>query len=208
MLPAFWQFVWIEQSVPSIIISKDKTDKIERVSDIYVLETEKAWCTHTVIRKWVDLMLPLVLQGGQRGLLVWGSASTHRAKDMKKFLAQRRIDQIMIPAGMAACLQTLDIAINKLPKDHLHREISDNTEHRMDRNKHGNFVKPCLSEVVTWVKHLWDKITDSCVSNALRAGYMDKKCYVGRPLLLDMRDWGQWFARGEGQKWGFGKVTM
>ncbi|KAL7990371.1 hypothetical protein Chor_013801 [Crotalus horridus] len=53
--------------VPSPIITKDKKDAIERVSGIYVLETEKAWCTQAVIRKWVDLMLPLALRGGQRG---------------------------------------------------------------------------------------------------------------------------------------------
>ncbi|XP_056378950.1 uncharacterized protein LOC130274535 [Hyla sarda] len=95
-----------------LIIAMGKKDKIERVSGIYVLKTEKAWCTQAVIRKWIDLMLPLVLRGGQRGLLVWDSASTHCAKDMENFLAER-IDQVMIPTGMIAYLQTLDIAINK-----------------------------------------------------------------------------------------------
>ena len=121
-------------------------------------------------------MLPLVLRGGQRGLLVWDSASTHRAKDMKNFLAERRIDQIMIPAGMTAYLQTLDIAINKPFKDHLRMEINDYIENRMTRNQRGNFVKPGLQEVVIWVKNSWEKITDSVVANALRAGYMDKSC--------------------------------
>ena len=32
-----------------------------------------------------------------------------------------------------------------------------------------------LWEVVSWVKNLWSKITDSRVANALRAGYKDKK---------------------------------
>lgn len=157
-----------------LIISKGKKDKIERVSGIYVLETEKAWCTQAVIRKWVDLMLPLVMRGNQRGLIVWDSASTHRAKEMKNFLAERRIDQVMIPAGMTAYLQTLDIAINKPFKDHLRMEVNDYIENRMERNQRGNFVKPCLQEVVTWVKKSWDKITDSCVAKALRAGYLDK----------------------------------
>ncbi|KAL7989972.1 hypothetical protein Chor_012638 [Crotalus horridus] len=135
--------------VPPLIITKGKKDKIERVSGIYVLETEKAWWTQAVTRKWIDLMLPLVLRGGQRGLLVWDSASTQRTKDMKKFLGERGIDQIMIPAGMTAYLQTLDIVINKPFKNYLHRE------------------KPSLPEVVTWAKNSWDKITDSCVANAL-----------------------------------------
>lgn len=159
-----------------LLITKGKKEKIERISGIYVLETEKAWCTQTVIKKWVDLMMPLVLRGGQRGLLVWDSASTHRAKDMKAFLSERRVDQIMIPAGMTGYLQSLDIAINKPFKDELHKEVNDYIENRMKRNQRGNFVKPNLEELVTWVKKSWEKITDSCVSNALRAGYLDKTC--------------------------------
>nr|KAF6309698.1 hypothetical protein mPipKuh1_009148 [Pipistrellus kuhlii] len=120
-------------------------------------------------------MLPLVMQGSQRGLLVWDAASTHRAKDMKTFLHERKIDQIMIPAGMTAYLQTLDIAINKPFKDNLRMEINDYIENRMERNQRGNFVKPKLQEVVTWVKNSWEKITDSCIANVLRAGYLDKK---------------------------------
>lgn len=48
----------------TLIMTKGKKDKIERISGIYVLETEKAWCTQAVICKWVNLMLPLVLRGG------------------------------------------------------------------------------------------------------------------------------------------------
>ena len=67
-----------EKKAPPLIIKKGKKDNIERISGIYVLETEKAWYTQAALRKWIDLMLPLVLRGNQRGLLVWDSASTHR----------------------------------------------------------------------------------------------------------------------------------
>ena len=53
-------------------------------------------------------------------------------------------------------------------------EINDYIENRMVRNDRGNFVKPKLQEIVTWVANSWNKITDSCVTNALRAGYLDK----------------------------------
>jgi len=159
-----------------LLIAKGKKEKIERVSGIYVLETEKAWATHDVIRKWLDLMLPLVMRGNKRGMLIWDAASTHRAKTMKNFLHERRIDQIMIPAGMTAYLQTLDIAINKPFKDYLRVEINDYIENRMERNVRGNFVKPRLPEIVNWVKNSWNKITNTCVANALRAGYLDKAC--------------------------------
>ena len=57
-------------------------------------------------------MQPLILRGSQRGMIVRDAASTNRAKDMKKFLAERRIHQ-MISEGMTAHLQTLDLKINK-----------------------------------------------------------------------------------------------
>ena len=47
--------------IPSLIISKGKKDKIEHVLGIFILETEKAWATQAVIKKWVDLMLQLVV---------------------------------------------------------------------------------------------------------------------------------------------------
>nr|KAF6382516.1 hypothetical protein mPipKuh1_008878 [Pipistrellus kuhlii] len=153
--------------IPPLIISKGKKEKIEHVLGVFILETEKAWPTQTVIRKWVNLMLPLVMQESQRGLLVWDAASTHCAKDMKTFLHERKIDQIMIPSGIMAYLQTLDIAINKPFKDNLRMEINDYIENRMERNQLGNFVKPKLQEVVTWVKNSWEKITNSCIANAL-----------------------------------------
>ena len=46
----------------------------------------------------------------------------------------------------------------------------------MGRNHRGNFVKFSLKEIVNWVKNSWHKITDTCVTNALRSGYMDRKC--------------------------------
>ena len=100
------------------------------------------------------------------------SAIAHRANAIKNFLAERRIDQIMIPAGMTPYLQTLDIGVNKPFKDNLRIEINEYIENRMVRNARGNFVKPSLQEIVTWVVKSWGKITDSCVTNA---GYLDKK---------------------------------
>lgn len=54
-------------------------------------------------------MMPLVLRGGQRCLLIWDSTSIHSTINMKKSLAERQRDQIMIPTGMTSYLPTLDI---------------------------------------------------------------------------------------------------
>lgn len=149
------------------------------------MESEKAWCTQDIIKKWIDLMFPRVRRTGKRGLLVWDSASTHRAKTMKTFLASTAIDQIMIPAGMTGYLQTLDLAINKPFKDSLRGQVNEYIESRLERNSRGNFVKPKLPEVISWVRNSWERISESCVMNALRAGYLDKAysfkdSYIGK----------------------------
>ena len=64
--------------------------------------------------------------------------------------------------------------MNKPFKDQLLIEVNNYMENKMVRNESGNFVKPRLQEIVTWVTHSWNKITNSCVANALRAVYLDK----------------------------------
>ena len=86
---------WKESSL--LIITRGEKDNIKCISSIYVPETEKAWCTQTALRKWINLMLPLVLRGNQRVLLIFDSRSAHRAKDMKNLLVYRIIDQIRTP---------------------------------------------------------------------------------------------------------------
>ena len=51
--------------------------------------------------------------------------------------------------------------------------INDYIGNRMEINQRGNFVKPSLQEIVSWVKNSWSKITDSCIANALQTWYMD-----------------------------------
>jgi DDE superfamily endonuclease len=90
----------------------------------------------------------LILTGSKRGLLIWDSASTHRAKEMKEFLQAKRIDQVMIPAEMTCYLQSLDLCINKPFKDQIKVQVNANIGHRMVKNKRNTNIKPSLSEVI------------------------------------------------------------
>lgn len=81
----------------------------------------------------------------------------------------------MSPEDMTAYLQTLNITIKKPFENHFSTEINDCFKNRIVRNQRRNFVKPKLQEVVTWVKNAWNKVTNNCVADGLRAGYMDKK---------------------------------
>ena len=73
-----------------LIITKGKKEKIECISGIHVLETKNDRCTQVVLRKWADLMLPLVLRGGQRGQLIWYLASTHHVNEELRYREKNR----------------------------------------------------------------------------------------------------------------------
>ena len=160
------------QKLTPLIISRGRKNCITNNNNVWVLETEKAWSTQEAIRIWLDKAIPMILRGSDRGLIIWDSASTHRAKEMKIFLLKRRIDQIMIPAGTTPYLQSLDIVINKPFKDYMRTEINDYIEHRQTRNSKGNIVKPPISKVIGWVGRSWAKIGCEIVENALKSGYL------------------------------------
>lgn len=177
------------EKLPPCIISKGIKAGIESRDGVILIQSEKAWSTQAVIKCWIEYMFPLVLMGTSRGLLFWDSASTHRANSMKEFLRSRRIDQVMIPAGMTSYLQSLDIVINKPFKDVLRKEINDYIEHRMQRNVRGNFIKPLLSEAAKWVNNAWNKITPGMVRCALISGYIGagadfSQTYIGSHYMF------------------------
>lgn len=131
---------------PAIII-KGKDEKLINKSGHQIISSANAWSTQGVLRKWIFSAFNPFYKGQDRGIIVWDSASTHRAKEMKTYLKRNRIDQIMIPSGTTGYLQSLDLVINKPFKDYLRIEINDYIENRMARNERGNLIKPPLNEI-------------------------------------------------------------
>jgi hypothetical protein len=166
---------------PCIITKKSQSsnDRVEIKTDggVWIAESPKAWSTQPVLRKWVAKALPYLERMGRRGLLVWDSASTHRAKDMKRYLDQQRVTQAMIPSGTTPYLQSLDIAIMKPFKDAMNREITYYKENEVQLNARGNPIKPSLQQVVGWVRAAWETITPEMVVSALRRGYLSDESF-------------------------------
>ena len=158
--------------LPPTIIIKGPTKKIEEKHGVWLIQSEKAWSTQEVLKKYIERALPLITRKSQRAFIVWDVASTHRSKHMKQYLAQRRIDQAMIPSGTTMYLQSLDIAINKPFKDFVREEINDYTENRLERNQRGNLKKPSVPEVCGWVARAWSKISPDIIFNSIKASYL------------------------------------
>lgn len=175
------------QKLPPFLVLKGSNERIEERQSVIIVYATKAWSTQSVIMKWIERTFPLVYMGSSRGLLFWDSASTHRAIAMRSFLSSRRIDQVVIPAGMTSYLQSLDIAINKPFKDSIREEINDYIEHRMQRNERGNFVKPSVEELCRWVRNAWDGISTETLWRALTLGYVGRDVDFSTTFIEDMR---------------------
>lgn len=75
----------------------------------------------------------------------------------------------MIPDRLTSICQSLDIAINKLFKDYLHKEWHlwmANSD--AEETKNGNLWCVKLSEVCGWVKYMWDNFWKKQLSNLLK----------------------------------------
>jgi transposase-like protein len=163
------------EKLPPLIIQKGGTgdnESIQSMGGVLVIKSPRAWSTQQVLRKWIEHSMPVLLRGPQRALLVWDSAPTHRAEDMKSFLTSHNVDQAMIPSGTTAYLQSLDIVINKPFKDNVRASVNDYIKHRAVRDVRGKMVKPPLDEVVSWVRTAWESIDGDTVEKALRASFL------------------------------------
>lgn len=161
------------EKLPLFMITKGKKDQIKRLSGVYIIKREKSSCTQTVIRKWIDFMLPLLLRDRSRVCWFEIRPVNTSLKIWKAFFWE--VYWSNYDSGWkTGYLQKLDIVINNPFKGYLRAEINDCFENRMVRNHRGNFVKPGLEEVASWIKSSLDKIDESCVYNAIRTGFLDK----------------------------------
>ena len=160
------------EKLPPLVIVKGPTKPIESKYGVWLAFSEKAWSTQAVLRKYIERVVPRISRNGQKALIVWDAASTHRAADMKRYLAQIRVDQVMIPSGTTMYLQSLDVAINKPFKDYVREAVNEYTENRLIRNARGNIVKPKIEEVCSWIASAWNRISQNNINNALKAGYL------------------------------------
>jgi transposase-like protein len=145
--------------LPPLLLVKGKQEKFYTINGIDIYETEKAWATQNALRWWISRHFSRVIRGNSRGMIIWDSASTHRAISMRQYLNENNIDQIMIPSGTTGYLQSLDVSINRPFKLALRNEINEYIRLRMEIDQRGNPVKPSLNEVTSWVRNSWNSIT-------------------------------------------------
>ena len=155
-----------------LIILKGKDSEIEKKYGVWVVYQMKAWVNQTLLKKWLQLVFPSVIDA-QGKLLVWDSCQAHIAKDLKSFMKTQGIQTAVIPGGLTAYVQPGDIRIYKSFKDKISPIISEwKTSGTVQLTRGGNPKPPNDEVICNWVKTAWRNVdTDVIKKSIARAGF-------------------------------------
>src|SRR6266498_1910867 len=104
-----------------------------------------------------------------QAIFVYDSFKGHLEESIKTKFHESHIDLAVIPDGLISICQPLDVMINKLFKDNLHKEwhawiaSGDAGETVMGNLRHAK-----INDVYLWVKHLWEGISDEIIIESFK----------------------------------------
>ena len=110
----------------------------------------------------------------ERSLFVWDMFKAHLVDWLKQRVTRGfKIDLAVIPGGLTSVLHSLDVSLNHLfqcrVRDQWTRWMSWGAA---ELTAAGNFKRPSLSTVATWVKTAWDFLEDCMIQKSF------KKCSI------------------------------
>jgi hypothetical protein len=162
---------------PVIIFKKAKETGLnaERCEGCYVFYNEKAWVNQNLIKKWIDIVFPIIDQTGGRKCLIWDSCKAHTAKLVKEHMIRRGILNVVIPGGLTPYVQAGDLGIYKSFKDKISPIIAAwKNSVKVKRTASGNPKPPEKEVVCRWVREAWTQVEPVVIQNSVRAsGFSD-----------------------------------
>ena len=93
--------------------------------DVVVWFQESGWMNVELIKRYIDCLNRVRSSNSQSrfpAMMVFDSFRGHLEGSVKEKFNQSNIDLVVIPGGLTSKCQPLDIVINKLFKDNLHKD--------------------------------------------------------------------------------------
>ena len=162
----------------------------------FVCYNDKAWVNSELIKKWIDLVHPLVANGEGKAL-VWDSCRAHTANIVKEHLRRRGIKNIVVPGGLTPYVQAGDLGIYKSFKDQIGPIIALWKNSLESKTPKGTPKPPTLETVLKWVHTAWTKVPESVVLNSIRAAGFgeDTQWHVYKHDVYGAAFRGAWLSR-------------
>ena len=153
-------------------IFKGAREEPAMLAGCYTFTQPNAWVDSKLLCRWIDLVLPRVIRGNARGLLIWDASRAHISKEVKAHCRSVNVDMAVIPGGMTAYLQAGDLCFYKPFKDVLNTFIEEwKSGPDIQYTARGNPRPPPRETVNNWVRSSWRCIdTDLIKKGLLLAG--------------------------------------
>ena len=156
--------------LPPMVIFKRRTmpkDKFPKGVVIHVCDS--GWMDKDGIKLWLNKVWSR-RDGGllkKPSLLVWDQFRAHLTDDVRQCTRENKTVQAVIHGGLTGMLQPLDVSLNKPFKvnmRHLWQEWM--SEGNAQLTAKGNFKRPPLPTVVSWVKKAWEDIPEAMIKKS------------------------------------------
>ena len=151
---------------PMIIFKRKKPPKDKFPSGVIIHQHPKGWMDKAGVIKWIN-MVWVRRNGGllkKRSMLVWDQFRAHLTDEVKRSLKESNIISTVIPGGLTGMLQPLDVSLSRPFKTHMRKQwtlwMADGMA---ERTAKGNFKRPPLPTVASWVKNAWDMISKEMI---------------------------------------------
>ena len=117
----------------------------------------------------------LKLPGDHPALVVFDHFKAQCTSNVLQILRNNHIDTLLIPASCTDCLQLLDVSVNKVAKEFLHRQIhlwyAGEVCHQLRQGSSIKLVDTCMSVVkplgAKWLIKMYDNITSKVTLKSL-----------------------------------------
>lgn len=163
---------------PMVIFKRKTAPKEKFPAGVVIHVHPKGWMDEEGIVLWLNQVWnsrPGALLK-KKSLLVWDQFRAHMTNKVKGKCASINTTQAVIPGGLTSILQPLDVVLNKPFKDRMRQKwMAWMASGQQEQTKSGNFKRPSLSLVSTWVKEAWDDIPSQMVAKAfLKTGISNR----------------------------------
>ena len=168
--------------LPPMVIFMRKTIPKEKFPPGVIIHVHpKGWMDENGMLLWLQKIWarrPNGILQNKRSLIVWDMFRAHLVDRVKQCVTRgHNTDLAVIPGGLTSVLQPLDVSLNHPFKCRVHDQWTRwMSSGAAELTTSGNFKRPPLSTVVTWVKTAWDSIEVPMIEKSF------KKCAISNNL--------------------------
>lgn len=161
-----------KKKFPTIIV-KSTEEKVFAENNVINITANKSWMNSKMFIKWIDYIFPALTTSPNQILLVFDSARSHISKEVKLYLAKRKILFCVIPGGLTSWLQPADLLWFKPIKTVIRQHVVDwiNSE-SVSRTRGGRIKQPNAKLLSEWIKDAWGKLSSDIIIKSFQIGFL------------------------------------